>query len=482
MRHLRYLRPESLETGIAKRFAHVLAGAFSLLALAMLGSVLATSEASAIPSFARQTDQPCSSCHTAFPELTPFGRRFKLGGYTLEGGNTNLPPLSVMVQSAFASLQHKLDAPTGTYTPPSPNGGFKTNNNLNLAQQASLFYGGKVYGNLGAFVQTTYVQGYTRNYSLDLTDIRYADSTKFSTKLGNLDLLYGVTVNNAPGVQDVWNTTPQWNFPYIKSIFALSPSAGTLIEGFGSSQTAGAGAYVFAHDLLYAELSAYSSLSPRAQTTLGLSPPNRSNTIKGLAPYWRLAIEPSWGDHSLMIGTFGMASNIAPGRDYTIGTDKIVDVGFDAQYQWIGDVHAVTARASYVYEKQQLDATFGQGGSAGLNNNLRSFKASASYIYDHTISLTGGFTLLSGSKDAVLYGNNTNFSPNSRGWIVDLAYLPFSKGAPGPWPWLNTRLGVSYNWWTQFNGGKADIDPVQCPGCRKAKDNNTVMLYAFTAF
>jgi hypothetical protein len=41
---------------------------------------------------------------------------------------------------------------------------------------------------------------------------------------------------------------------------------------------------------------------------------------------------------------------------------------------------------------------------------------------------------------------------------------------------------VSYNWYTKFDGGKADIDPVQCPLCRKARDNNTLLLYAFTAF
>ncbi len=478
MQHLSVSDPAWLLVAVFRRFGQTLAGALFCMALTVFGLAMASTQASAIPSFARQTGQPCSSCHTAFPELTPFGRRFKLGGYTLEGGESKLPPLSVMVQSTFTSLQRGLDAPGGTYAPPSPNGGFKTNNNVNLAQQASLFYGGKIYGNLGAFIQTTYAQGYTRNYSLDLADIRYADSTK----LANLDVTYGVTVNNAPGVQDVWNTTPQWNFPYIKSIFALSPAAGTMIEGFGSSQTTGAGAYVFAHDMVYAELSAYGSLSPRAQTTLGLSPPDRGMTIKGLAPYWRLAVEPSWGDHSLMIGTFGMAANIAPGRDYNIGTDKYTDLGFDAQYQWISDTHAVTARAAYIYEKQQLDSTFGQGGSSNPNNNLRSFKASASYIYDHTVSLTGGFTLLSGSKDATVYANNTNFSPNSRGWLVDVAYMPFSKGAPGPWPWLNTRVGLSYNWWTQFDGGKADIDPVQCPGCRKARNNNTLMLYAFTAF
>ena len=388
-----------------------------------------------------------------------------------------------MVQSTVTNYLRGLDAPPGSnYAPPSPNGGFGTNNMVDLAQQASLFYAGKIYGNLGAFVQTTYNNSRSRTFSLDLTDFRYADSAK----IGNLDFIYGLTANNAPGVQDVWNTTPQWNFPYIKSAFALSPAANTMIESWGSSQSAGAGAYVFAHDLVYAEFSAYGSLSQRTQTTLGVSPPVTTYTIQGLAPYWRLAIEPNWGDNSLMIGTFGMSANIGPGGDFSMGTNKITDYGFDAQYQWISDVHAITARASYIYEKQQLDASSNplQATPSNPSNYLRSFKASASYIYDHMISLTGGYTLLTGSPDAALYTGNTTSSPNSQSWTVDLAYLPFSRGAPGPWPWANTRVGVTYTYWTKFDGAKTDIDINNCgvPGCRNARDNNTVMLYAFTAF
>ena len=41
--------------------------------------------AHAVPSYARQTGLACASCHTIFPELTPFGRSFKLNGYTLTG-------------------------------------------------------------------------------------------------------------------------------------------------------------------------------------------------------------------------------------------------------------------------------------------------------------------------------------------------------------------------------------------------------------
>src|SRR5579859_4567611 len=51
--------------------------------------------AQALPSFARQTGQPCGTCHTDFPALTPFGRRFKLLGYTVGGGEfrTTLFPI-----------------------------------------------------------------------------------------------------------------------------------------------------------------------------------------------------------------------------------------------------------------------------------------------------------------------------------------------------------------------------------------------------
>ena len=50
------------------------------------GAMLTQSEtADAVPSFARQTGYYCSTCHTVQPELTPFGRQFKLNGYT-QGG------------------------------------------------------------------------------------------------------------------------------------------------------------------------------------------------------------------------------------------------------------------------------------------------------------------------------------------------------------------------------------------------------------
>ncbi len=69
------------------------AGALVALAIGFLTIGFAP-PAQALPSFARQTGQPCGTCHTDFPALTPYGRRFKLLGYTTGGGEFRTTPFS----------------------------------------------------------------------------------------------------------------------------------------------------------------------------------------------------------------------------------------------------------------------------------------------------------------------------------------------------------------------------------------------------
>ncbi|HMA31931.1 MAG TPA: cytochrome C, partial [Casimicrobiaceae bacterium] len=128
------------------------------------GALLLPGSAQAVPSFARQTGFACEACHTVFPELTPYGRRFKLNGYTVDNlpqvsGITptkeetlvlnQLPPLSFMFQASYTKTK---SAMPDTALP----GELAKNGQVLFPQQASLFYAGRIAPNLGAFVQMTY--------------------------------------------------------------------------------------------------------------------------------------------------------------------------------------------------------------------------------------------------------------------------------------------------------------------------------------
>jgi hypothetical protein len=468
---------------------------------------LAPTPAQALPSFARQTGQPCGTCHTDFPALTPYGRRFKLLGYTTGGGQFRTTPFPVFPSASdLLSQDDKLRAfvkaldggPNSSdskdYVPPISMmafGGFthtqapqpnpppySANNNFEF-DQFSGFWGGAITDHVGAFAQVTY-DGVGRAWSWDNADFRYANTAR----IGSVEVIYGITANNNPTVQDVWNTVPAWTFPYVSSALAPTPGAATLIEGAFAQHVGGVGAYTFINDTLYLELTGYQTLKPSVQNDLGASPFNGGSPglFDGVAPYWRAAFEPKWGAHSLMVGTFGMYAAVQPFVDPTGATtsatipqsDKFTDVGFDAQYQFQGSNYWFTLRGSYIHENQQLDATFGVlQGAANPTNTLNSLRLQASLAWgaDSRFVLTGQYFNIWGSPDAILYGGNASgVSPNSNGFIGELAYIPFNASQAPGWPWANARIGLQYTYYNKFDGTTVG-----------AHDNNTLFFHAWFA-
>ena len=476
--------PTTLDPGLRRSdmpLALLLSLAFALL----LGVVCATIEpAAALPSFARQTGQTCSTCHTGFPQLTPFGRRFKLMGYTTTGGEYTFPPyppIAFMLQSGFTHTNADLGPQGGGYNTP--------NNWLDLAQQFSIFWGGRITDHLGAFVQATRTNdGAGVAFAWDNSDIRYVNTAN----VAGHDVIWGLDFNNNPTVQDPWNTTSAWSWPFITSAFQPSPYAATLFDGpfgglLGAGNAVSAGGYVFVDDSYYAELSLYKTPSYNLQTHLGVCCASdllgNNITFDGPAPYWRLAIEKNIGEHSIMVGTYGMLANVIPNNISGFGTDKYWDEGFDSQYQWIHEKHAVTLRANYVIERQQFDNSFlSQGVTSNHIDYLRSLRLQGEYVYDNTYAFGAGYFNISGTPDAGIYqdtGPGGVPSPNSAGWVFDVSYLPFSHGGPSAWPWLNTRIGASYTMFTKLDGLVKNVD--NTPGLN-ANGNNTLFLYAFTMF
>ena len=109
--------------------------------IALCLSAIRPHPARAVPAFAGQTGQPCTACHVgAFgPELTPFGRAFKIGGYTLQGGTGTLAkiPLAAFVQTSFTTTSKTQGAPAAPH--------FAANNNAAI-DQVSIFLAGRIDG------------------------------------------------------------------------------------------------------------------------------------------------------------------------------------------------------------------------------------------------------------------------------------------------------------------------------------------------
>lgn len=444
--------------GVVRRLAAASANAF-LLCLVVAGvAALASPRAEALPSFARQTGQQCAACHNGFPELTPYGRLFKLNGYVFGGGNADFPPLAVMTIGDFTHTQGNVQAGTPHYA---------ANNNFAF-NAASLFYGGEILPHLGAFVQVTY-DGIGQAVSWDNADIRYARSFQF---LG-AETILGVSVNNNPTVSDVWNTTPAWGYPFQTSGLAPTPAAATMIEGEFSGLVAGATAYAYWNRLLYIEAGGYSTLSPRMQSLLGVNSSD-NNAIDGIAPYWRIALQHEWGRNSFEAGVFGMSASVNPMRIRRFGTDEISDVGIDSQYQFLADRDSFSLQASLILENQALSASANPaiGAASHSHDSLHSMHVKATYYYDQTYGVTLGAFRVTGTSDATLWANPPGNSPNSTGIIGELDFIPFNHGGPSFWPWLNMKLGLQYIDYPEFNGQTGSA----------AQENNTFYAFAWLAF
>lgn len=254
-------------------------------AAVMAMTVLATLSlpASAIPLFNRQTGQNCVACHAGgqFPELTPYGRFFKLTGYTIGERTVPVSAMAVLTYSKVADTSKSAD----------PAADFQKNGSL-IFPTASLFLGGKVSDNIGAFAQITYdryaVQSddgaFHGHSNADNIDIRYADRFIDPRR----DLIFGVSLNNNPSLADPWNTAAAW----MQYVPVPSPTSSQFIDGNApypgfatGGNIAGVTAYAYWNQMLYAELGGYRTAKGLFRfMSAGLADADVTK-LKGLNPY-----------------------------------------------------------------------------------------------------------------------------------------------------------------------------------------------------
>lgn len=440
-------------------------------AMAFVSLVLSAGSAMAVPSFAVQTDKPCQACHVGGfgPQLTPYGRDFKMRGYTERADSKPFTvPLSAMAVASYIRTQKDQASPPADH--------YSTNDNSTL-DQVSIFVAGGMGSHFGGFVQTTY-DGVARAWTWDNLDVRLTTVTKIK----DVDTVLGLSLNNNPTVQDAWNTLPAWGHPFTGSALAPSPSASPLFAGALAQNTLGVTGYAWVDSTYYVEVGGYGSPGETTLTRLGADPFSPGD-IKGLAPYGRVAYQTKVGGGTLEVGAFGMRTDIYPGRDRTTGmTDRYSDLGVDASYQNAldsGDVIAIDGR--YLHEKQSLDATCelaGEPGSDCADTRLNDMRVDASYYWRDKVGATLGLFDTFGPSNAVIYAANRTLKPDSSGLMLQLDGTAWGEGKSPLGPRFNLRVGVQYTMYSRFNGAGKNFDGAGA----KASDNNTLRVFSWVAF
>jgi hypothetical protein len=472
-------------------------------ALLTLGSLLAVlisaaGPAKSVPAFNRQTGQNCVACHAGgqFPELTPYGRLFKLTGYTI---GERAMPLSAMAVASVSKVAN-------TSKSDDPGADFQKNGKPIFAT-ASLLAGGKLTDNIGAFVQVTYdpyaAQDDSGKYhghsNADNIDIRYAD--RFIG--ANQDLIVGLSANNNPSVSDPWNSVAAW----MQYVPVPSPGSSRFIDGNGPYPGFGAGgniagltAYAYWNQTLYAEVGGYSSARGlSAFMRAGVAPADRTQ-LRGVNPYVRLALNHEWGAHSLMGGVSMMHARVYDDPLDTsdpASTHRYTDHAVDVQYQYLLDPHAITAQAVYTSNKHRYPAALagqpapffdasGETALADTNDTDTShmLRLRLGYVYQAHYGGSLAFFRLTGTTNTALQtagfddtgtltrtaGASSNLSgnPGTQGWTMEGFWTPIQ----------NLRVGLQYTTYGRFNGATHNYDGFG----RNARDNNTAFLYTWVAY
>ena len=475
-------------------------------ALVAWALVLLPGLAQAIPAFNRQTGQNCVACHAGgqFPELTPYGRLFKMTGYTI---GQRAVPISAMVLGSLSKVADKSKSAD-------PKAEFQKEGKAILAT-ASLLLAGKVTDNIGAFVQITYdpyaiqtADGRFHGHSnADNIDIRYAD--RFVSV--DRDLIVGISANNNPSVSDPWNTAAAWMqyVPVPGTTSSRFIDGNAPYPGYGSGgNLAGLTAYAFWNQSVYLELGGYrTSKGLTSFMSAGLDDASTTK-LHGTNPYWRLAYTHQWGPHDLMVGTSGMVARVYDNPLDTSDpntTHRYRDLSVDAQYQFLLDPHSVTAQFVFTSNQHRyptslanqpvafVDAAGNALGSTNATATNHLLRAKLTYVYramyggslgvfnlngsNNTANLTAGYDpgSLTINPDPNAAAPSTrrvdgNFSgsPATRGFTLEAFWTPIQY----------LRVGAQYTAYSRYNGASSNYEGFG----RNARDNNSLFIYTWLAY
>ena len=422
--------------------------------------------ASAVPSMGRQTGLQCATCHTIFPELTPYGRDFKLRAFSPsvkeKTGDSMFGDVPISMIAQFSRTATRNVSTEGATPEDFPR------DRQTILQAAGVYYGGRITDNSGALVQYFY-DGIEKEVKVEMFDLRWANSVS----TGGRETIFGLTLSNNPTTTDIYNSTPQWGFPHSETA-ALMPNAAAMIDMTLAGKVGGPGAYVMWNEILYGEVAVYRNNRNGILRPLGWGN-ERDPLVQGNAPYWRLALQREMDAHNFSVGTYGLVARThVDAEDASTPANRYRDTAFDAQYQYITHAHQFSVQSTWIREKQELGSSFESGLASSPDATLKTFRVNAHYSLQRRYGAGLQYFRTQGTADDLRYNTGApltgsmNGSPNTRGWTGQLSYLPVQ----------NVKLELRYIAYKEFNGAAENYDGFG----RNASDNNSLYLLAWLMF
>lgn len=418
-----------------------------LVAFGVMIAAFTNHAAWSVPSMSRQTGMACAACHTVFPELTPFGRQFKLGGFSLSVPKA--PDASELEKIPVAALlQVSRTSTRNTSTEGASSDDFPRDRDV-IVQAAGLYWGGRIFDDFGALIQYNY-NGIERKWGMEMFDARYGNTATVAGK----SLAWGISANNGPSLSDIFNSTPMWAFPHTDTA-GVMPAANAVIDMTLASAVGGVTAYGLLDGKWYLEVGGYRTANHGFWRFMALGDRPLATVIDGGAPYWRIAWQKQTGPHSFEVGTYGMRSKVfVDSEDEAVGSDRFRDIALDGQYQYITDDHQISTHATWIHEKQDWTSSYDRGLSSRPSTTLETFRADVHYFFRRQWGGGVQYFQTRGDPNDLRYNTGTpvtgsaNGSPDTKGWIVELDWLPKQ----------NLKLAVRYTAYQQFNGASSNYD------------------------
>lgn len=338
-------------------------------------------EASAVPSFARQTGMACSSCHfLKYPTLNGFGRAFKAAGYTMmgaqekvEGEHLSIP--GVLNGSILFKYRYVADTgPTKTVGAGVTAATAAADGQWQMGDEMSLFFGGRIaeteHFTIGFLNENNMVTGGVAGLRVPVNfDLGVAKVTVVPFTTDALGVAYGFELSSG-GIM----RANRWAEAR-REISAVQYNADRGKDGGAAAGTA----FVLQNDMGFINVTKWSSSFAPGANGQGVPSTNYGQN------YVRVAATPTIGDWAIVAGV-GQES----GSSYT----NVADLDPASAGYWGAGFTGETESKQTFVDFQAQGAIAGMEAEVYVQNATAAKRSAATVNSAHNTSLVHDRTAL----------------------------------------------------------------------------------------